>query len=253
MNGLGFYLLVYGEPRHAVLVGNSAALMGRRDTELAQKAILVLWMQFSFLRFKLKEEPLTYTGIATQFWKAVFSKKLLSSTVTDMHFFQVVGVCHVVYCDDKKKKNAVLNMSWKTCLRRYTYPIAFLLLSVTEFIQQSSILALITWPKHKKPQWMHQLYIFSNFRDICLITDNNCSRKVLIAKIWGLMPLNTSFMTKLGLKVVIIAIYSIKLKICQFICNAQIRTHVPVYLNQYTARYPWHSMAASWQLRKKAT
>ena len=104
MNGLGFYLLVYGEPRHAVLVGNSAALMGRRDTELAQKAILVLWMQFSFLRFKLKEEPLTYTGIATQFWKAVFSKKLLSSTVTDMHFFQVVGVCHVVYCDDKKKK-----------------------------------------------------------------------------------------------------------------------------------------------------
>ena len=33
-------------------------------------------------------------------------------------FSHVVGVFHVVYCDDKKKKNAVLNMSWKTCLTR---------------------------------------------------------------------------------------------------------------------------------------
>ena len=36
------------------------------------------------------------------------------------------------------------------------------------------------------------------------------------------------FMTKLGLKVVIIAklIYSVKVKMCQFICNAQIHTHI---------------------------
>ena len=60
-------------------------------------------------------------------------------------------------------------------------------------------------------------------------------RKVQIAKILGLMPLNISFMTKLGLKVVIIAkmIYSVKVKMCQFICNAQIHAHI--YLN-YTLR-----------------
>ena len=50
-------------------------------------------------------------------------------------FSQVVGVFHVVYCDDKKKKIAVLNTSWKTWLRRYANQIAFLLLSLTEFIQ----------------------------------------------------------------------------------------------------------------------
>ena len=50
-------------------------------------------------------------------------------------FSHAVCVFHVVYCDDKKKKNAVLNMSWKTCLHHYTNQITFLLLSLTEFIQ----------------------------------------------------------------------------------------------------------------------
>ena len=43
--------------------------------------------------------------------KTVVSKKLSPSTATDIHFSQVVGVFHVVYCDDKKEKIAVLNMS----------------------------------------------------------------------------------------------------------------------------------------------
>ena len=38
MNGMGSYLLVYGELQPAVLVGSSAALMGRLETEFAQKA-----------------------------------------------------------------------------------------------------------------------------------------------------------------------------------------------------------------------
>ena len=49
--------------------------------------------------------------------------------------FSDMGVFHVVYRDDKKKKNAVLNMSWKTCLHRYTNQFTFLLLSLTELIQ----------------------------------------------------------------------------------------------------------------------
>ena len=38
MNGLGSCLLMYGGLQPAVLVGSSAALMGRLDTELAQKS-----------------------------------------------------------------------------------------------------------------------------------------------------------------------------------------------------------------------
>ena len=63
----------------------------RNSAHAQKKPILVLWMQFSFLRFKLKEEPLTYTGIATQCWKAVASKKLLPSIATDMHFLSHCG------------------------------------------------------------------------------------------------------------------------------------------------------------------
>ena len=59
------------------VVGSSAALMGRLDTELALKSILVL--------------PLTYTGIAAQCWKAVSSKKLSPSTATEMHFLSCSG------------------------------------------------------------------------------------------------------------------------------------------------------------------
>ena len=67
--------------------------------------------------------------------------------------------------------------------------------------------------------------------DIYLITENNCSKEGTDCSNMGLMPLNLSFMTKFGLKVVIIAkmIYSVKVKMCQFICNAQVHAHI--YLN----------------------
>ena len=140
----------------------------------AKKPILELWMQFSFLRFKLKEEPLTYTGIATQCWKAVASKKLSPSIATDMHFL-TLWVFFMWFI--AMVKNTVLNMSWKTCLRRYTNEIVFLLLSLTEFIKLAINISISYMAKkHKKRQGTHQLYIFSNFRDIYLITENNCSK-----------------------------------------------------------------------------
>ena len=70
--------------------------------------------------------------------------------------------------------------------------------------------------------------------DIYPIAENNCSKEGTDCSNMGLMPLNLSFMTKLGLKVVIIAkmIYSVKVKTCQFIWNAQAHAHID--LNQYT-------------------
>ena len=69
-------------------------------------------------------------------------------------------------------------MSWKTCLRRYTNQIVFLLLSLTEFILlATNISTSCMTKKHKKPQWMPQLCIFSNFRYIYLIAENNYSKQ----------------------------------------------------------------------------
>ena len=64
--------------------------------------------------------------------------------------------------------------------------------------------------KHKKAQWMHQLYILLKY---------------------GGSATKHKLYDQIGAKVVIIAklIYSIKVKTCQFICNAQIHTHI--YLN----------------------
>ena len=91
-------------------------------------------------------------------------------------FSQVVGVFHVVYCDDKKKKCG--SESHERRLRRYANHIAFLLLSLTEIMQLPiNISTSYMAKKHKKPQWIHQLYIFSNFRYIYLITENNCSKE----------------------------------------------------------------------------
>ena len=93
-------------------------------------------------------------------------------------FSHVVGIFHVVYRDGKKYSS---ELSWKTCLRRHTNEIVFLLLSLTDLqslYNWLSILALVIWQKkHKKRQRTHQLYIFSNVRDIYLITENNCSKK----------------------------------------------------------------------------
>ena len=47
----------------------------------------------------------------------------------------VVGVFHVVYCDDKKKKKMQFWICHERRLHRYTNQITFLLLSLTDFIQ----------------------------------------------------------------------------------------------------------------------
>ena len=147
-------------------------------------------------------------------------------------------------------------MSWKTCLRRYTNQIAFLLLSLSEFIPLAINISTSYMAKNTRSRNGCSSYIY--FQTSGIYTSSLriiVPRKVLLAKIWGLMPLNTSFMIKLGLKVVIIAkiIYSVNVKMCQFICNTQIHTHIYIYLNQYTVWCPWHGMTARWQLRKKAT
>ena len=47
----------------------------------------------------------------------------------------VVGVFHVVYCDDKKKNKMQFWICHERRLHRYTNQITFLLLSLTDFIQ----------------------------------------------------------------------------------------------------------------------
>ena len=143
-------------------------------------------------------------------------------------------------------------MSWKTCLHRYKKKRFHSCYRVSQSLYNwLSILTLVIWPKNIRSHNGCTSYIY--FQTLGIYTSSlriTVPRKVLIAKIWGLMPLNTSFMIKLGLKIVIIAkmIYSVKVKMCQFVRNAQIHTHL--YLNQYTARCSWQSMAASSQLKK---
>ena len=92
-------------------------------------------------------------------------------------FFQVVGVFHVVYCDDIRKK-----LRFWTSHERHVFVATQIRLHSCYWVSESlynslSILAIVIWPNPKKSQWMHQLYIFSNFRDIYLITENNCSKE----------------------------------------------------------------------------
>ena len=151
--------------------------MGRLDTELAQKAILVSWMQFSFLRFKLKKSRWHIQESRPNAEKVSPLKSCRLLLRLTCIFFQVVGVFHVVYCDDKKKK-----MRFWISHERHVFVATQFRLHSCYWVSQSlynwlSILAIVIWPKHKKSQWMHQLYIFSNFRDIYLITENNCSKE----------------------------------------------------------------------------
>ena len=153
---------------------------------LHKKAILVLWMQFSFLRFKVKEEPLTYTGITTQCWKAVSPENLLPSTETEMHF---LSSCGCFSCG--------LLRWWKEKLQfwirheRHVVVASQIRLYSCYRVSQSLynwlwILALVIWPKHKKLQWMHQLYIY--FQTSGIFSSSLkifVPRKVQIAKIWG--------------------------------------------------------------------
>ena len=102
-------------------------------------------------------------------------------------FSQVVGVFHVVYCYDKKKKIAVLNTSWKTCLRRYANQIAFLLLSLTEFIQLSLNISTSYMPK-KTIRSRNECNSYIYFQTSGIYTSSLkifVPRKIQIAKIWG--------------------------------------------------------------------
>ena len=74
-------------------------------------------------------------------------------------FSHVVGVFHVVYCDDTKKK-----VQFWLCQERHVFIATQIRLHSCYWVSQSlyswlSILSLVIWPKHKKAQWMHQLYI----------------------------------------------------------------------------------------------
>ena len=78
-------------------------------------------------------------------------------------FSHVVGVFHVVYCDDKKKK-----MQFWICHERHVFIATQIRLHSCYWVSQSlyswlSILPLVIWPKHKKAQWMHQLYILLKY------------------------------------------------------------------------------------------
>ena len=101
-------------------------------------------------------------------------------------FSQVVGVFHVVYCDDEKKK-----LQFWIRHERHVFVATQIRLYSCYRVSQSlynwlSILALVIWPKHKKLQWMHQLYIY--FQTSGIYTSSLkifVPRKVQIAKIWG--------------------------------------------------------------------
>ena len=143
-------------------------------------------------------------------------------------FSQVVGVLHVVFCDDKKKKM----WFWKRHVFVATQIRLHSCYWVTVFIQLAFNMSTSYMAKNIRRRNGRTSYI--SFQTSGIYTSSlriTVPRKVQVAKIWGLMPLNISFMTKLGLKLVTIAkmIYSVKLKMCQFICNAQIHAHI--YLN----------------------
>ena len=75
-------------------------------------------------------------------------------------FSHVVGVFHVVYCDDKKKK-----MQFWICHERHVFIATQIRLHSCYWVSQSlyswlSILPLLIWPK---AQWMHQLYILLKY------------------------------------------------------------------------------------------
>ena len=79
-------------------------------------------------------------------------------------FSHVVVVFHVVYCDDKKKKR----MQFWICHERHVFIATQFRLHSCYWVSQSlyswlSILPLVIWPKHKKAQWMHQLYILLKY------------------------------------------------------------------------------------------
>ena len=140
----------------------------------------------------------------------------------------------VFFHKEKRTSFAVLNISLKTSLCCYTNQIASLLLSLTELILLAINIGTSNMTKNIKSQNGCTSFIY--FRTLRKYTSSlsiTVPMKVLTVKIWGLTPLNRSFMTELGLKVVISrkTIYAVEVK--------------------HMSWFPWHDMAISWQLRKK--
>ena len=104
------------------------------NTACTKEPILILKMQFSLLRFKLKEEPHVQDGD----WRHANHRRVLKTChfVLQLTYFLSSCGCFFTWfiMTIKRKTFAVLNMSWKTSLHRYTNQIVFLLLSLTELI-----------------------------------------------------------------------------------------------------------------------
>ena len=100
-------------------------------THTQEKNILVLWVQFTFLRFKLKDESpiqgrdrsLVNCGIVLKTWRLLLRLKCVFSQVLP-HVFVTI----------KRKYFAVLNMSRKTSHCCYTNQIASILLRITDSV-----------------------------------------------------------------------------------------------------------------------
>ena len=117
---------------------------------------------------------------------------------------------HVVYCDDEKKIFCSSEYVMKD-----TNQIASLLLSLTELILLAINIGTSNMTKNIRSHSGCTSFIY--FRTSRIYTSSlriTVQRKVPIAKIWGLPPLNSKFMTKLGLEVVIIGkiMYAVKVK-----------------------------------------
>ena len=112
---------------------------------------------------------------------------------------------------------------------RYTNKIAFLPMSLTEFIQLATYISTSYMAKNIRSHNGCTSYIY--FQTSGIYTSSlwiTVPGKVQIAKIWGLMPLNISLMTKLGLKVAIIA----KMIYSKWKCVSL--SVVPRYMHTYT-------------------
>ena len=145
-----------------------------------------------------------------------------------MHFLSSCGCFSTWFIATiKRNKIAVLNIVWQTSVRRHTNQIASLL-SLTELMILAINISTSYMVKNIRNHNGCTCFIYFQTWIYTLSLRITVPRKVPIAQIWGFTPLNTSFMTQLGLKVVIIDYYYMKSKwkICQFICNAQKSTHI---------------------------
>ena len=124
-------------------------------------------------------------------------------------------------------------MSWKTCLRSYTNEIVFLLLSLTEFIQLAINISISYMAKKpiKSGKGRTSYIYFQTSGIYTFITENNCSKNGTDCWNLGAHATKQNIYVQIGAKSnnYCKIIYSVKVKMCQLICNAQIHTHI--YLN----------------------